>query len=99
MVEKEKSDLNSPGGDDPSNKPASPSGTGSLKGSEGIGKDSFYIREDGVKLHKIPEGGWNGYYPPTRVLHDFCVSRCIKKPEINLIDADGEAHCPVFTFE
>ena len=48
---------------------------------------------------KIPEGGWNGYYPPTRVLHDFCVSRCIKKPEINLIDADGEAHCPVFTFE
>ena len=50
MVEKEKSDLSSPGGDDPSNK-SSPAGTGSMK-SEGIGKDRFYIREDGVKLHK-----------------------------------------------
>ena len=96
MVEKEKSDLISPDGDNPSDKPSS-SGTGIQWKSE-VSKDSFYIREDGVKLHKIPEDGWSDY-PPTRILHDFCCARCIKKPEINLIDADGEAHCPVFTFE
>merc|ERR1712131_404626 len=96
MAEKEKSDLISPDGDNPSDKQSS-SGTGIQWKSE-VSKDSFYIREDGVKLHKIPEDGWSDY-PPTRILHDFCCARCIKKPEINLIDADGEAHCPVFTFE
>ena len=100
MVEAEKSDLNPSGGDDPSDKPSS-SGTGSETGSQWkseVSKESFYIREDGVKLHKIPEDGWSEY-PPTRILHDFCTARCIKKPEIYLIDADGEAHCPVFTFQ
>merc|ERR1712168_1026575 len=66
--------------------------------SENISKDSFTIRDDGIKIHKVPEGGW-GEYPPTRTLHDFCNARCIKKPTICLIDADGEAHAPVFTFQ